>query len=40
MLIVIAEKEELKLVEEFGYKNYPILITGVGGVNVIKANTN
>ena len=37
MLIVIAEKEELKLVEEFGYKNYPILITGVGGVNVINA---
>jgi hypothetical protein len=37
MLIVIAEKEELKLVEELGYTNYPILITGVGGVNVIRA---
>jgi hypothetical protein len=37
MLIVIAEKEELKLVEELGYGNYPVLITGVGGVNVITA---
>lgn len=37
MLIVIAEKEELKLVEELGYSNYPVLITGVGGMNVIEA---
>ena len=37
MLIVIAEKEELKLVEELGYSNYPVLITGVGGMNVIDA---
>lgn len=37
MLVVIAEKEELKLVEELGYGNEPILITGVGGVNVIEA---
>lgn len=37
MIIVIAEKEELKLVEELGYINYPIIITGVGGVNVINA---
>ena len=37
MLIVIAEKEELKLVEELGYSNYPVLITGCGGVNVINA---
>lgn len=37
MLVVIAEKEELKLVEELGYGNNPILITGVGGMNVIKA---
>lgn len=37
MLIVIAEKEELKLVEELGYENYPVLITGVGGMNVIGA---
>ena len=37
MIVVIAEKEELKLVEELGYDDYPILITGVGGVNVIQA---
>ena len=37
MLVVIAEKEELKLVEELGYSDYPVLITGVGGVNVINA---
>lgn len=37
MLVVIAEKEELKLVEELGYSDFPILITGVGGVNVINA---
>ena len=36
MLVVIAEKEELKLVEELGYSNYPIVITGVGGLNVIN----
>ena len=37
MLIVIAEKEELKLVEELGYKDYTVLITGVGAINVIDA---
>ena len=37
MLVVIAEKEELKLVDELGYEDYPVLITGVGGVNVIRA---
>ena len=37
MLVVIAEKEELKLVEELGYGNEPILITGVGALNVIHA---
>ena len=36
-LIVIAEKEELKLVEKLGYKGIPILITGVGALNVIEA---
>lgn len=40
MLIVIAEKEELKLVEELGYGKYPVIITGVGGVNVISALKN
>lgn len=37
MLVVIAQKEELKLVEELGYSNYPVLITGVGGLNVVNA---
>lgn len=37
MLIVIAEKEELKLVEELGYNNYPVIITGIGGINVIQS---
>ena len=37
MLVVIAEKEELKLVEELGYSGYPVLITGVGGLNVVNA---
>ena len=36
-LVVIAEKEELKLVEQLGYKDYPILITGVGALNIIEA---
>ena len=35
ILVVIAEKEELKLVEQLGYKDYPILITGVGALNII-----
>lgn len=37
MLVVIATKDELKLVEEYGFGGNPILITGVGGVNVINA---
>ena len=37
MLIVIAEKEELKLVEELGFSEFPVLITGVGALNVIDA---
>ena len=40
MLIVIAEKEELKLVEELGLQDEPIIITGVGGINVINALKN
>lgn len=40
MLVVIAQKEEMKLVEELGYENYPVLITGVGGINVVKALKN
>ena len=36
-LVVIAEKEELKLVEKLEYGHYPVLITGVGALNVIDA---
>lgn len=36
-LVVIAEKEELKLVEKLGYEKFPVLITGVGALNVIEA---
>lgn len=36
-LVVIAEKEELNLVEKLGYNIYPVLITGVGALNVIEA---
>ena len=35
-LVVIAEKEELKLVQKLGYTTYPVLITGVGALNVIE----
>lgn len=35
-LVVIAEKEELKLVEKLGYEKFPVLITGVGALNVIE----
>ncbi len=37
MIIVIATDEELQLVERLGYKNNPVLITGVGAINVINA---
>lgn len=40
MLVVIAEKEELKLLKEVDLQDHPILITGVGGANVIKALRN
>ena len=36
-LVVIAEKEELSLVKKLGYEHYPVLITGVGALNVIEA---
>jgi hypothetical protein len=36
-LVVIAEPEEMKLVKELGYDKYPVLITGVGALNVIDA---
>lgn len=36
-LVVIADKSELPLVEEAGLSNCPILITGIGAINVINA---
>ncbi len=36
-LVVIAEAEEMKLVKELGYDKYPVLVTGVGALNVIDA---
>ena len=39
-LIVIAEKEELKLVDKLNLKGIPVLITGVGAMNVIGALRN
>lgn len=36
-LVVIAEAEEMKLVKELGYSHRPVLITGVGALNVIEA---
>ena len=37
MVVVIATPNEIELVKKLGYENEPIIITGVGGVNVIKA---
>lgn len=37
MLVVIATKDEINLVKELKYDRFPILITGVGGMNVINA---
>lgn len=37
MVIVIATQNEIELVKRFGYEGNPIIITGVGGVNVIRA---
>ena len=40
MIIVIASDDERKLVKELGYDSYPIVVTGIGGVNVIRALKN
>lgn len=40
MIVVIASENERKLVEELGYSNYPIVVTGIGGINVIKTLKN
>lgn len=36
-VVVIATERELKLVKELGYDDCPIIITGIGGINVIRA---
>lgn len=35
--VVVATLDEVKLVKELGLSNNPIIVTGVGGVNVIRA---
>lgn len=40
MLVVIASQNELPLIKEYGYDGQPILITGVGGMNVINSLKN
>lgn len=34
--VVIAQPEEIELVKRFGLTDYPIIITGVGGINVVN----
>jgi len=36
-LVIIAESEEMPLVKKLGYDRFPVLITGVGALNVIEA---
>ena len=36
-LVVIAESEEMSLVKKLRYDRFPVLITGVGALNVIEA---
>ena len=40
MIVAIASDNERKLVEELGYSKYPIIVTGIGGINVILALKN
>ena len=37
MIVVIASENERKLVEELGYNNCKVIVTGMGGINVIRA---
>lgn len=37
MIVVIASENERKLVKELGYEKNPIIVTGIGGMNVIRA---
>ena len=34
--VVIATKDEINLIDD-RYRNFPIIITGVGGTNVVRA---
>ena len=40
MIVAIASDNERKLVEELGYSKYPIVVTGIGAINVIKSLKN
>lgn len=40
MVVVIAEKEELELVKQLGYSHCPTLVTGPGGLNMLRALRN
>lgn len=40
MIVVIASENERKLVSELGYSECQVVVTGVGGVNVIRALKN
>lgn len=35
-IIVVATVDEVPLVKQLGYENFPIVITGVGAINVIS----
>lgn len=37
MIIAIASENERKLVEELGYAEHKVVVTGIGGINVIRA---
>ena len=40
MIVVIATENERKLVENFGYSKCPVIVMGMGGMNVIRALKN
>ena len=40
MIVAIASDNERKLVDELGYSHYPIVVTGIGAINVIKSLKN
>ena len=40
MVVVIASENERKLVSELGYDKFPVIVTGIGGINVIRGLKN